>query len=115
MPLHPTYPGVPALAPRGTPRESTPPPSAAPVLAQAPPVAPPKTSTAPPAAGKAPAPSQQQRPPSMQRPGAAQAPSIKTIDKVLIYTAAVAAILGVGLNVYVFFGVLKPLIENFTP
>jgi len=51
----------------------------------------------------------------MQRPAASQSPSIKTIDKVLVYTAAVAAIIGVGLNAYVFFGVLKPLIENFQP
>jgi hypothetical protein len=95
-------------------------PSAAPVLTHAPSIAvaaPPPKTAAPPAAalGKAPAPAQQ-RPVSMQRPVAAPAaPSIKMFDKVLIYTATVAALAGVGLNVYVFYFVLKPMIENFQP
>lgn len=89
-------------------------PSAAPVMTPAPvahapkPVAAPGTSIA---RGTAPV---QQRPTTMQRPPAAPvAPSIKTIDKILIYTATVAALAGVGLNFYVFFFVLKPLVENF--
>jgi len=58
----------------------------------------------------------QARPTAIQRPTAVSAaPSIKTIDKVLIYTATVAALAGVGLNFYVFFFVLKPLIETFQP
>jgi hypothetical protein len=57
----------------------------------------------------------QQKPSAMQRPAAPPVPTIKTLDKVLIYTASCAALIGVGLNVYVFFFVLKPMIENFQP
>jgi hypothetical protein len=52
----------------------------------------------------------------MQRATAAPSiPTIKTADKVLIYAATVAAFAGVGLNVYVFYFVLKPAIETFQP
>jgi len=48
------------------------------------------------------------------RPAAAPVvPTIKTLDKVLVYSAVVAALVAVGMNVYVFQFVLKPLIENF--
>jgi hypothetical protein len=69
------------------------------------------------APAKAPAPATaQQRPVAMQRPAAAAgAPSIKTLDKVLIFTAAVAGLVAVGFNAYIFFFVLKPLVENFQP
>jgi hypothetical protein len=84
------------------------------VLAAAPPaVQPPKTS-APLGKAAAPAPAQQQRPASMP-PRAAPVPTIKTVDKVLIYTASVAALVGVGYNFYVFFMVLKPAIDQFQP
>jgi len=81
-------------------------------------VAPPKTgapgsSLAKPAAPAAPV---QQKPSTMQpRPAAPVVPTIKTVDKALIYTATFAALVGVGFNVYVFFFVLKPMIENFQP
>ena len=92
-------------------------PSAAPTLAQAP--APAAKVAAPAAAAPktaAPAPAQQQRPASMQqRPAAPIVPTIKGVDKFLIYTAAAAAIIGAGLNFYVFFFVLKPMIETFQP
>jgi hypothetical protein len=70
-----------------------------------------------PAKGTATAPAQQQRPSTIQRPAAAPAaPSaIKPLDKALIYTAAVAGLVGVGFNVYVFWFFLKPAIENFQP
>ena len=92
-------------------------PSAAPALATAhapapaPKPAAPGTSIAKPATQSG----AQQRPATMQqRPAAAPAvPTIKTFDKVLIYTATVAALVGVGFNVYVFYFVLKPLVENF--
>jgi len=51
-----------------------------------------------------------------QRPAAAPSvPTIKGVDKVLIYTATLAGLIGAGFNFYVFFFVLKPLIENFQP
>jgi hypothetical protein len=57
----------------------------------------------------------QQRPATMQRPAAPPVPTIKTLDKVLIYTASFAAIVGVGFNIYVFYFVLKPMLDNFQP
>ena len=51
----------------------------------------------------------------MQRPAAPVVPTIKTVDKVLIYTATVAVLGGVGFLCYVSFLVMKPLIENFQP
>ena len=59
------------------------------------------------------APTAQQRPaPVAQRPAAA-APAIKTIDKVLIFAAAVTSLVAVGGAGYIFW-VLKNLVENFT-
>jgi hypothetical protein len=95
--------GAPSTAPALAPAASAPPPKTGASLAGAP--------------GKGPAQSPiQQRPSTMQRPAAPPpVPTIKTVDKVLVYTATVAALAGVGLNVYVFFFVLKPMIENFQP
>jgi hypothetical protein len=85
----------------------------APALAPA--AAAPKSSLHAAAAPKsaAPAPSQQ-RPSSMQRPSAPPpVPTIKLVDKVLISLAFVASLAGAGLNFYVFFMVLKPMIDEF--
>jgi hypothetical protein len=94
-------------------------PSQAPSIAHAPAAAaPPKTGVAPaPVAGKGALTSAaQQRPATMPRPAAAPVvPTIKTLDKVLIYSAVVSAIIGVGMNIYVFYFVLKPAIETFQP
>jgi hypothetical protein len=57
----------------------------------------------------------QQKPSTIQRPAAPVVPTIKTVDKVLIYFASAASLIGVGMNVYVFYFVLKPMIENFQP
>ena len=97
-----------APSPAGTPAHA--PAAAAPAL---------RTAAAPaaaaPAKGLATA-TAQQRPTTMQRPAAASAaPAIRTLDKVLIFTAAVAGLAGVGFNFYIFFFVLKPLIETFQP
>ena len=104
-------PTLPPGGPTGAPIPASTPahaPAAAPAL---------RTAAAPPAAapakGLAPA---QQRPTTMQRPAVASAaPAIKTLDKVLIFSAAVASLVGVGFNFYIFFFVLKPLIETFQP
>jgi hypothetical protein len=90
----------------------------APALAPAPAaIAPPKTAAAPAAAapGKALAqPPPQQRPATMQRPAApATAPTIKTLDKVLIYTSVAVSLLGAGFSGYICYFVLKPLLDNF--
>jgi hypothetical protein len=92
-------------------------PTGAPSAQLAPPVAapPPKTSAPAPAAlkGSTMAPVQQ-KPSTMQpRPAAPPVPTIKTLDKFLIYTTVVAALIGVGFNLYVFYFVLKPAIDNF--
>ena len=66
-----------------------------------------------PAKGAA-APASAQRPvPAAQRAAAPVVPTINTVDKVLIFSAAVAALIAVGYNFYVFFFVLKPIVENF--
>ncbi|HUC83734.1 MAG TPA: hypothetical protein VL970_00970 [Candidatus Acidoferrales bacterium] len=93
-------------------------PSAAPALATAhaaPPPAPktsgaPGTSIAKPA--QAPA---QQRPSTMQRQVAPAVPTVKALDKVLIYATLVAVVGGLGFYCYVTFLVLKPAIDNFQP
>jgi hypothetical protein len=82
-------------------------------------VPPPKTAApgASIAKSAAPAPAQQ-RPaslPQQRAAAAAAAPAIKTIDKALIHAAWIAALIGAGFNFYVFFFVLKPLIETFQP
>jgi hypothetical protein len=107
-------PTLPPGGPTGAP-SAAPAPTIAPVHATAPP--PPKPPTGAPAltkSGPATA-APQQRPATMQRPAAAAtgAPTIKTIDKVLIYVATVAVLGGVGFYGYVSWFVLKPLIDNF--
>ena len=96
-------PGGPTGAPSAAPIIAAP-PAALPVPAAAKMAAPPKTA--------APAPAQQ-RPPAVQRPAAPVVPSIKTVDKVLIYTSLVTSLIAVGFNAYVLFVVLKPMIETF--
>ena len=107
-------PTLPPGGPTGAPSPTlapTPAPAAAPA---------PKIAAAPAAAaprGAAPAAAaQQQRPATMPRHTAAPpVPTIKGIDKILIYSAAVAVLGGVGFYCYVSFLVLKPLIDNFQP
>ena len=61
------------------------------------------------------APTAAQKPaPVVQRAAAPVVPSIKTLDKVLIFSAAVASLVAVGFAFYSYWFVLKPLIENFT-
>jgi hypothetical protein len=93
--------GAPSIAPMRA--ATAPPPPSAPALATAP-----KTAAAPaaaPTAAKAPAP--------MQRAAAPVVPAIKTIDKVLIYTAMVASLAAVGVVVWVFL-TLKNSVETFS-
>jgi len=59
------------------------------------------------------APTTQQRPAPVAQRFAAAAPAIKTIDKVLIFAAAVTSLVAVGGAGYIFW-VLKNLVENFT-
>jgi hypothetical protein len=90
-------------------------PSAAPALATVHAPAPPPKTSAPGTSIAKPAGSAaaQQRPAAMRPAAAPVVPTIKTVDKVLIYTALVATLVGVGFNVYVTYFVLKPLIDNF--
>ncbi len=94
--------GAPSAVPAPAPAAAAPPPKTGASLANSP--------NKPAAAAPA-----QQRPSSVQRPAAPVVPTIKTVDKVLIYCATVAALAGVGFNIYVFFFVLKPMIETFQP
>jgi hypothetical protein len=107
---------LPTLPPGGPTGAPSPTLAPAPAPAAAPA---PKTAAAPAIAaprGGAPTTAAQQRPATMPRHTAAPpVPTIKGIDKALIYTAAVASLAAVGFNFYVFFFVLKPLIENFQP
>ena len=88
---------APALA-KAAPAPSAPAQAAAPALKAAAPAAPAATA-------KAPAP--------MQRAAAPIVPSIKTLDKVLIFSAAVASLAAVGVVVWVFM-MLKDKVETFT-
>jgi len=99
-------PGGPTGAPSPAP---APAPAAAPALKTA------AAAAAAPARGAAPTSATQPRPPAMQRSVAPAAPAIKTVDKVLIFTAAVASLAAVGFNFYNYYFVLKPLIDNFQP
>ena len=101
-------PGGPTGAP-SAPAAMAPPPATAPGNKLAAPAA------AKPPTATAAAPAAQQRPTTMPRPAAPVVPTIKTLDKALIYSAAFAALIGAGLNVWVFWFVLKPMIENFQP
>lgn len=102
-------PGGPTGAPSGAPTLATAhhaPPPPAPKPAGSPGASMAKSSTAAPG----------QRPTSAPRPALAPAaPSIKTIDKVLIYATLAAVIIGAGFYSYVTFLVLDPAIKNFVP
>jgi hypothetical protein len=103
---------LPTLPPGGPTGAPSPviaaPPTAAPAR-----VAAPVAAAAPVAKGATAAPTAQQRPAPMQRAAAPVVPSIKTFDKVLIYTALVASLAAVGGVVWVFL-TLKSTVENFT-
>jgi hypothetical protein len=91
-------------------------PSQAPALAITHTAAPPPRAAGAPgtSTGKGGASGAQQRPGTMQqRQAAPAAPSIKMIDKALVYVATVAALAAAGMNFYVFYFVLKPLVETF--
>ena len=73
----------------------------------------PTAQAAAPAKGAAPTTAQKTAPATAQRAAAPVVPALKTLDKVLIFSAAVASLVAVGYNFYVYFIVLKPLVENF--
>jgi hypothetical protein len=91
-------------------------PTGAPSLA---PMAPPPTASAPsklvgspaPGKGAAAAPAAQQRPAPVSQRSAPVVPTIKALDKILIYTAVVASILAAAGVTWVFF-TLKNIVEN---
>ncbi len=106
-------PGGPTGAPSAAPVGIAPPSVSAPAL---------KTGGTPAAApakpGAAPAPARPGAPAAKPAPVATRTatsgtPSIKGIDKVLIYTAAVTALAAVGYNFYVWYFILKPAVEGF--
>ena len=101
---------LPTLPPGGPTGAPSPAPAlakaAAPAPAAAPAAAPAKTAAAPAATA-------QSRPAPMQRAASPVVPSIKTLDKVLIFTAAVASLAAVGCVVWVYF-TLKNTVETFT-
>jgi hypothetical protein len=83
-------------------------------------MAPPKATAAPVAAAAAPAtktgaaPAAVQRPAPLQRSAAPAAPAaIKTLDTILIYAAAVAGLVGVGIVFWVYLN-LKNVVEGFS-
>jgi hypothetical protein len=98
--------GAPSLVSAGAPAPSAP----APALRTG--AAPAAAAAAAPAKGAAPAAAQ--RPAAAaQRAAAPVVPSIKTLDKVLIFTAAVASLVAVGGVTWVFL-TLKNVVENFS-
>ena len=101
---------LPTLPPGGP--TGAPSPAGAPMLAKAPAPAAPPPAAAPVAKGAAPAAATAaQRPAPMQRSAAPVVPTIKMIDKVLIYGAVLATLVGVGGVVWAFM-VLKNVVEN---
>lgn len=95
--------GAPAAAAAPAPAKPAPPAAPAPALA--------KSAAAPAAAA---APTAQARPSAApQRPSAPLVPALKTLDKALIYSAAVASLAAVGIVVWVFL-TLKNSVETFT-
>ncbi len=103
-------PGGPTGAPSAAPI-APPPSAAAPGTALRTAAAP--AAAAPAAPTKGAAPTAAQKPaPVAQRAAAPIVPSIKTLDKVLIFSAAVASLAAVGGVVWVFL-TLKNLVENF--
>ncbi len=97
----PTGAPSPVAAPALAKAAPAPTPAAAPALAAAPAA----KGAAPAAAAKSPAP--------MQRAAGPVVPAIKTLDKVLIFSAAVASLAAVGVVVWVFL-TLKNNVETFT-
>jgi len=108
---------LPTLPPGGPTGAPTPGFAPAPVIAAAP--APTKTAAAPIAtAAAAPtktgaAPVAAQRPVPVSRPVVAVVPTIQPLDRILIYAAAVASIIAVGVVGWVFYS-LKNTVETFT-
>jgi hypothetical protein len=103
-------PGGPTGAPSPVPVAASAPTGPAPALrtaaaAAAPAHAPAKPGAAPVAATK--------NAPVAQRPAAPVVPSIKTLDKILIFSAAFASLVAVGGVVWVFL-TLKNVVENFS-
>jgi len=93
--------GAPSMAPAAAPAPAA---IAAPKPAAST-AAPAPVKGAPPAAGQRPA-------PIAQRPAAPIVPTIKPLDKILIYTAVVASLLAVGGTVWVFL-TIKNTVESF--
>jgi hypothetical protein len=91
--------GAPSIAPLA-PSAAAPAKAPAPAIASAPALA--KGGAAAPAAAQRPAPVTRTAPP---------VPTIKALDKILIYTSVVASLLGVGGVVWVFL-TLKNIVEN---
>jgi hypothetical protein len=106
---------LPTLPPGGPTGAPSPAIASAPAAAPAPSL---RTAAAPAAAAPAKAgaaPAAAQRPaPVAQRPMAPVIPTIKPLDKGLIYGAAVAGLIGVGFCFYTYWFVLKPAVENFS-
>jgi hypothetical protein len=103
-------PGGPTGAPSPAPAAPVPPASPAPALKTAAAAAAPKTAAAPTAAA---APTTAQKP-AAPRPAVAPAtPSIKTLDKVLIFTAAFASLVAVGMVTWVFLN-LQKIVQDFS-
>jgi hypothetical protein len=105
---------LPTLPPGGPTGAPSPAFAPAPTVAAAPApskVAAPAAAAAPTKTGAAPVAAQ--RPAPVQRTAAPIVPSIKPLDRILIYTAAVASIIAVGAVGYVFW-TLNNLVNNFT-
>jgi hypothetical protein len=101
---------LPTLPPGGP--TGAPSPAFAPAPTAAAPAKPPTAAPTPTKTGAAPVASQ--RPAPVSRPAAAPlVPSIKPLDKILIYAAGVAGLISVGIVVWVFLA-LKSTVENFS-
>lgn len=96
----PTGAPIPGIAP--APAAAAPARAAAPAAVQA-----------PTKGGAAPVAAQRPAPAPAPRPAAPLVPSIKTLDKVLIYAAALAGLAAVGITTWLFLA-LKGIVENFT-
>ena len=106
-------PGGPTGAPSAAPVGIAPPSAAAPALkTSGASAAAPAKPGAPPMANKPGAPGMQKPAPVATRTATSGAPSIKGFDKVLIFTAAIASLAGVGGVVWVFL-TLKNALETF--
>ena len=101
---------LPTLPPGGP--TGAPSPAGAPQLVKPPaPAAPAPVAAAPVAKGAAPTAATAAQRPAPQRPAAPVIPSIKTLDKVLIFSAAVAALAGAGLVGWAFY-TLNNVVNN---